>query len=416
MLIKTNLNKLIFYGYRTSSLISSSKLHVSAPTNSQEKQKTVLYDFHNAHGGKIVDFAGWLMPVQYINLGIKESHIHTRTKCSLFDVSHMMQTKVYGKDRFKYIESMTVSDIEGLKPNTGCLTVFTNDQGGIEDDLIVNNTDKDYLYIVSNAGCAEKDFANMKKVEKEMKAKNMDIKLEKLEEHGLIAVQGPKMKDVLQNGVDFDMNNLMFMNTIETDVYGIKNCRVTRCGYTGEDGVEISVPAKHAATLAQKLLDFEQGKICKLAGLGARDTLRLEAGLCLYGNDIDEQTTPVEAGLAWTISKRRRQEMNFPGSEIIMKQLKEKPLIRRVGIKLDKNSGPSARQNMKVLDSNDVEIGKITSGCLSPSLNEQISMGYVNTPSAKAGEKVKVKIRNRFFDAEIVKMPFVPSKYYTSKC
>lgn len=415
MFAKPCLNKSIFNAYRTGALNPTSKLHVSSTLSSHEKaKKTILYDFHERNGGKIVDFAGWLMPVQYNELGIKESHIHTRTNCSLFDVSHMMQTKVYGKDRFKYIESMIVSDIEGLKPNTGCLSVFTNEQGGIEDDLIVNNTDKDYLYVVSNAGCSEKDFANMKRVEEEMRGKDMDVKLERLEEHGLIAVQGPKMKEVLQNGVKFDMSKLMFMNTVEAEVYGIKNCRVTRCGYTGEDGVEISVPAKDAVALADELLQYESGKVCKLAGLGARDTLRLEAGLCLYGNDIDEKTTPVEAGLAWTISKRRRQEKSFPGAEIIMNQLKEKPLIRRVGLKLLKSSGPSARQHMKILNTENVEIGEVTSGCLSPTLNEQIAMAYVKTPFAKAGTKVQVKIRNRIFEAEVVKMPFVPSQYYTS--
>ena len=202
----------------------------------------------------------------------------------------MMQTKVYGKDRFKFIESLIVSDIQSLKANSGALTVFTNELGGILDDLIVSNTSLDYLYIVSNAGCADKDLAHLKRAEELMRANKMDVKLERLEEHGLIALQGPKMKDILQTGVDFDLNKFPFMNTIETNVFGIK-CRVTRCGYTGEDGVEISVPYKHTADLAEKLLEFED---CKLAGLGARDTLRLEAGLCLYGNDIDETTTPVE--------------------------------------------------------------------------------------------------------------------------
>lgn len=290
--------------------LNSSKFHASAYC--LDAQKTCLYDFHKKHGGKIVDFASWMMPVQYNDFGIKESHLHTRKNCSLFDVSHMMQTKVYGKDRFKYIESLIVSDIENLKPDTGCLTVFTNDKGGILDDLIVSNTSKDYLYIVSNAGCSEKDYANLFNTEQAMRAKKMDVKLERLTKHGLIAVQGPKMKEVLQAGVKFDVSKLFFMNTVEAEVFGIKNCRITRCGYTGEDGVEISLPDDQTAELAERFLAYKDGEVCKLAGLGARDTLRLEAGLCLYGNDIDEKTTPIEAGLAWTIGKKRREEKKFP--------------------------------------------------------------------------------------------------------
>lgn len=195
-----------------------------------------------------------------------------------FKVSHMMQTKVYGKDRFKYIESLIVSDIQGLKSNTGCLSVFTNDQGGILDDLIVSSTSSDYLYIVSNAGCSDKDYANMKRAEEEIRSKKMDVKLELLDDYGLIAVQGPQMKEVLQAGVKFDMSKFPFMCTTESEVFGVEGCRVTRCGYTGEDGVEISVPIHKTEELAERLLKFGGGEVCKLAGLGARDTLRLEAG------------------------------------------------------------------------------------------------------------------------------------------
>lgn len=288
-----------------SSFLSSSRslrgFHASALLNGAEeksapKKKTVLYDFHVKHGGKIVDFAGWLMPVQYKDLGIQESHLHTRTKCSLFDVSHMMQTRVFGKDRFKFIESLIVSDIKGLKPNSGTLTVFTNDRGGIIDDLIVSNTSLDYLYVVSNAGCADKDFAHLKRREQEMRDERMDVKLERIDDRALLAVQGPKMQQLLQAGVSFDMSKFPFMNTIEANVFGVEGCRVTRCGYTGEDGVEISVPLEKAAHLAETLLGQDNGNTCKLAGLGARDTLRLEAGLCLYGNDIDDTKTPIEAG------------------------------------------------------------------------------------------------------------------------
>lgn len=391
--------------------ISTSNVFCADSSSAGEKKKTILYDFHLKNGGKIVDFAGWLMPVQYKDLSIQQSHIHTRNNCSLFDVSHMMQTKVYGKDRYKYIESLVVSDIQNLKPNTGTLTVFTNEKGGIIDDLIVSNTSLDYLYIVSNAGCADKDFAHMKRAEETMRAKKFDVKLERIENRALLAVQGPKMRELLQFGVDFDMNKLPFMGTLESSVFKVPNCRITRCGYTGEDGVEISVPLEHADDLASKLINFQNGNVCKLAGLGARDTLRLEAGLCLYGNDIDNTKTPVEAGLAWLIHKKRREQKNFPGADVILKQLSEKPSIKRVGLQMKNDAGPSARQHMKIFDDKN-EIGEVTSGALSPSIKKNISMGYVLTKASKPGTKVLVEIRNKKHEAEIVKLPFVPTRYF----
>lgn len=378
----------------------------------QQPQKTVLYDFHLQHDAKIVDFAGWLMPVQYKDLSLVDSHLHTRSKCSLFDVSHMMQTRVYGKDRYKFIESLVVSDIVGLKPDSGCLTVYTNEKGGIIDDLIVSNTSLNYLYIVSNAGCADKDFEHMKRREEEMRSKKLDVKLERIEDRALLALQGPKMPDLLQAGVKFDLKKLAFMSTIEASVFGIEGCRVTRCGYTGEDGVEISVPKNKAANLASQLIEYQNGTLCKLAGLGARDTLRLEAGLCLYGNDIDDTKTPIEAGLAWTIGKRRRELADFPGAQHILKQIKDKPSQRRVGFEITVNNGPSARQHYKIYDKSGNEIGEVTSGCLSPSLKKNIGMGYVDSKFFKTGSQIVIDIRKKRFDATVVKMPFVPHGYY----
>ena len=414
MIFKNTLSKLI----SESNAIKMAKFHTSSrfSASSDAKQstpkKTILYDFHVSNGGKIVDFAGWLMPVQYGNVGIQESHLFTRNNCSLFDVSHMMQTKVFGKDRFKFIEGLIVTDIKNLKPDSGSLTVFTNEKGGIIDDLIVSNTSKDYLYIVSNAGCADKDFSHMKKKEIEMREHNFDVKLEKIEDRGLLALQGPRMHELLQTGVNFDLKKFPFMNTTEATVFGIKDCRITRCGYTGEDGVEISVPIEHTSDLASILIKNKE--ICKLAGLGARDTLRLEAGLCLYGNDINEETTPIQAGLAWTISKTRREEKNFPGASVILKELKEKPSKKRVGLVMLGKSCPSARQHAKILteDGSD-EIGEVTSGCLSPLLKQNISMGYVRNDLANIGSKLKVEIRGKKYDVQVTKLPFVPTRYFT---
>lgn len=383
-------------------------------TGRQERQasteavmKTQLYDFHKARGGKMVEFAGWSMPVQYKDSHIT-SHMHTREHCSIFDVSHMLQTKVYGKDRVKFMESMIVGDIAELKDNQGTLSLFTNIKGGIMDDLIVTKTDQGYLYVVSNAGCADKDSAHMLARLQEFKSAGHDVDLEFMEE-SLIALQGPSMARVLQKGVRDDLSKLTFMTSVLTPVFGIQGCRVTRCGYTGEDGVEISVPGADVVSLTEKLLDDSE---VKLAGLGARDSLRLEAGLCLYGNDIDETTTPVEATLVWTIGKRRRQARDFPGAAIIVPQIKAKTQRKRVGLI---STGPPVRQHTPILSSDGRVIGEVTSGCPSPCLKQNIAMGYVEAGFSKVGTPIQVEVRKKAIPAVVSKMPFVPTKYYTGQ-
>uniref|UniRef100_A0A8C1LMV7 Aminomethyltransferase n=2 Tax=Cyprinus carpio TaxID=7962 RepID=A0A8C1LMV7_CYPCA len=367
-------------------------------------KKTPLYDFHRAQGGKMVEFAGWSMPVQYKDSHIN-SHMHTRQHCSIFDVSHMLQTKVYGRDRMKFIESLIVGDIAELKDNQGTLSLFTNTKGGIMDDLIVTKTDRGYLYVVSNAGCADKDSAHMQARLQEFKAAGHDVDLEFMEE-SLIALQGPSMAQVLQKGVGDDLRKLTFMTSVLTPVFGIQGCRVTRCGYTGEDGVEISVPSGDVVSLTEKLLADSE---VKLAGLGARDSLRLEAGLCLYGNDIDETTTPVEASLVWTIGKRRRQARDFPGADIIVPQIKTKTQRKRVGLI---STGPPVRQHTPILSSDGRVIGEVTSGCPSPCLKQNVAMGYVEAGFSKVGTSIQVEVRKKAVPAVVSKMPFVPTKYY----
>nr|XP_045612929.1 aminomethyltransferase, mitochondrial-like isoform X2 [Procambarus clarkii] len=369
--------------------------------------KTVLYDFHVAKEGKMVEFAGYSMPVQYGKVGIAPSHNEVRTHCGLFDVSHMLQTKVHGKDRIKYIEKLIVGDIEGLDENTGTLSLFTNEQGGIIDDLICSKTDQGYLYVVSNAGCRDKDLAHMSDHLSSFKAAGGDVELEVINDHALVAVQGPRTAEILQPISEGNLDDLFFMNTRELHVAGIP-CRVTRCGYTGEDGVEISVPNSKAVELCETLV----GLGVRLAGLGARDSLRLEAGLCLYGNDIDDSTTPIEGGLAWTIGKRRRETADFLGAEVILKQLKEKPKRRRIGLTC---SGPPPRTHCPVLDSKGNKIGEVTSGCPAPSLGINIAMAYVPTAFAKAGTQVGVEVRKKTILATVTKMPFVRCNYYNMK-
>uniref|UniRef100_A0A2K5IFY0 Aminomethyltransferase n=1 Tax=Colobus angolensis palliatus TaxID=336983 RepID=A0A2K5IFY0_COLAP len=318
-------------------------------------RRTPLYDFHLAHGGKMVAFAGWSLPVQYRD-SHTDSHLHTRQHCSLFDVSHMLQTKIFGSDRVKLMESLVVGDIAELRPNQGTLSLFTNEAGGILDDLIVTNTSEGHLYVVSNAGCWEKDLALMQDKVRELQNQGRDVGLEVLD-NALLALQGPTAAQVLQASVADDLKKLPFMTSAVMEVFGVSGCRVTRCGYTGEDGVEISVPAAGAVHLATALLKNPE---VRLAGLAARDSLRLEAGLCLYGNDIDEHTTPVEGSLSWTL-------------------------------------------------------GTVTSGCPSPSLKKNVAMGYVPCEYSRPGTMLLVEVRRKQQIAVVSKMPFVPTNYYTLK-
>ncbi|XP_040447756.1 LOW QUALITY PROTEIN: aminomethyltransferase, mitochondrial [Falco naumanni] len=370
-------------------------------------KRTPLDALHRSRGGRMVPFAGWSLPLHY-GQGHLQSHLHTRRHCSLFDVSHMPQTRVYGRDRVRFMESLVVGDIAELKPGQGTLTLLTNERGGIVDDLIVTNTSEDHLYVVSNAGCADKDLAIMRGRAAELQATGSDIHLE-VSDNALLALQGPSMARVLQAGLSDDLAKLSFMNSITTTVFGVPGCRVTRCGYTGEDGVEISVPAGQAVELAERLLHVPE---VWPAGLAARDSLRLEAGLCLYGNDIDETTTPAEAGLLWTLGKRRRTAMDFPGAAIIMAQVKEKPKRKRVGLT---SVGPPIRPHMVILGPKGTPVGTVTSGCPSPSLGKNIAMGYVEAAHSRAGTALAVEVRKKQHPAVVTKMPFVPTQYYMAK-
>ena len=354
----------------------------------------------------MVPFAGYSMPVQYKD-GVLSSHLFCRSNVVIFDVSHMLQTSVKGRDAVAFMESLTVCDVDKLKPNSGSLTVFVTPRGTIIDDLIVNKLSDDELYVVSNAGCAEKDLKLLKDQEKKFWSDGKDVAVEVIKK-SLLAVQGPHMMKLLQPLVNFDMSAMPFMTTTQADVGEIKGVRITRCGYTGEDGVEIRVDNDKVAQLVDLLIS--QATECRLAGLAARDSLRLEAGLCLYGNDIDETTTPNEAGLLWLVGKRRRERGNFPGSDVIMGQLQDKSLLKqkRVGLVIE---GAPARQEAVVKSGSDI-IGKVTSGCPSPSLKQNIAMAYVHSDLAKVGTNLKVNVRNKDYEAVVTKMPFLPTNYY----
>ncbi|XP_072578389.1 aminomethyltransferase, mitochondrial isoform X3 [Vulpes vulpes] len=318
------------------------------------------------------------------------------------------KTKILGCDRVKLMESLVVGDIAELRPNQGTLSLFTNEAGGIEDDLIVTSTSEGYLYVVSNAGCWDKDLALMQGKVRELQNMGSDVSLEVVD-NALLALQGPTATQVLQAGVADDLRKLPFMTSAVMEVFGVSGCRVTRCGYTGEDGVEISVPAAAAVRLAAALLENPE---VKLAGLAARDSLRLEAGLCLYGSDIDEHTTPVEGSLSWTLGKRRRAAMDFPGASVIIAQLKGKVQRRRVGLTCE---GAPVRAHSPILNMEGTVIGTVTSGCPSPCLKKNVAMGYVPSEYSRPGTPLLVEVRRKQQMAVVSKMPFVTTNYYTLK-
>ena len=359
----------------------------------------------------MVPFAGYSMPLQY-KLGISESVLHTRNCVSLFDVSHMLQFLVTGSNATDFMERVVLGDIHGLKQGQSTLSLITNEKGGIIDDCIVNKTKEGHIYVVSNAGNAEKDSQHLIKQLALFEPKGVNIEFQLA--RSLIAIQGPKMPIVLQAGLTDNLEKLYFMNSVFTSVFGIAECRVSRCGYTGADGVEISVPSERVVELVEKLMcqPIPGGGRVELAGLGARDTLRLEAGMCLYGNDIWDEIGPVEAGLTWCIGKRRRKEGGFIGADVILPQIPGKTEKVRVGIT---SAGPPARGGTKVLSSESEEVGEITSGGPSPSLKKNVAMAYIPRALSKAGTALTLQIRNNLVTGTVTKMPFVPSGYYTEK-
>ncbi|KAI9472253.1 MAG: hypothetical protein EXX96DRAFT_583421 [Benjaminiella poitrasii] len=371
---------------------------------SEPVKKTALYDFHVQHGGKMVPFAGYAMPVQYANMGMLASHLHTREKASIFDVSHMLQSRVTGKDRKKFFETLVVADLHQLPVGQGTLSVFTNEQGGIIDDTIVMQHDNS-LYVVSNAGCADKDLAHIRKHLAEFQKRGYEVNFEVITDHSLIAIQGPKAAAALESLVGKSLNDFSFMHGKHLEVAGVP-CHVARSGYTGEDGFELSVPTEEIVRVTEKLLAHPD---VEMAGLGARDSLRLEAGLCLYGNDLDETTTPIEAGLTWTIPKSRRETGGFLGAEHILPQIKGGVTRRRVGLFIE---GAPARQGAEILNGEGQVVGTVTSGCPSPVLKKNIAMGYVKNGLHKKGTELNVKVRNKIQKAVITKMPFVESNYH----
>jgi aminomethyltransferase len=372
-----------------------------ADAGTSNLKSTVLHDLHVARGGKMVPFAGYEMPVQY-PAGILTEHRHTRTQASLFDVSHMGQVTLRGPDGFASaataLERLVPGDIAGLAPGRMRYTMFTNENGGILDDLMATNVG-DYLFLVVNAACKDADIAHLKA------GLSGDIEIGVLEDRALIALQGPAAAEVLSRYAR-DAARMPFMSALPFEIDGSR-LAVTRSGYTGEDGFEISVPAADAVRIAELLLGEAE---VEPAGLGARDSLRLEAGLCLYGHDIDATTTPVEAALTWSIGKRRREEGGFPGDAVVRDQIENGVSRKRVGILPDGRA--PAREGTEITDAAGVAIGSVTSGGFGPSADRPVAMGYVATEYSAKETAVQLVVRGTPRPGKISTMPFVPHRYF----
>ena len=367
--------------------------------------------WHRALGARMVPFAGYALPVQYApegalaarcRGGVIAEHVHARSQAALFDVSHMGQAWLIGPGAAAALERLAPGDIAGLRLGRQRYTLLTNDAGGIIDDLMVSRpaaTDgPERLFLVVNAARKAIDFPHI------AAALPSGLRLETLEDRVLLALQGPRAAEALGRLCPAAAA-LPFMGVTEAAVSGIP-CLISRSGYTGEDGFELSAPAAQAESLADALL--AQPEVAP-AGLGARDSLRLEAGLCLYGHDIDETTTPVEAGLVWVLGKRRRAALDFPGGAAIGAQLTGGTARLRVGLRPDGRA--PARDGTAILTESGAAAGTVTSGGFSPTLNAPIAMGYVPTPLAAAGTRLALSVRGKALPAAVVPLPFVPHRY-----
>ena len=362
--------------------------------------QTPLNALHRSLGGKMVPFAGYDMPVQFPT-GILAEHRHVRAGAGLFDVSHMGQIRLtarQGQSAAAALETLVPGDIAGLKPGQQRYTQFTNDAGGILDDLMVTSTG-DHLLLVVNAACKDADLAHLR-------ARLSDrIEIEPMFARGLLALQGP-LAVVALSRLAPSVARLAFMTGAFARIDGA-DCHVTRSGYTGCDGFEISTPHDACEPIARALLAMAE---VEPIGLGARDSLRLEAGLCLYGHDIDTTTTPVEAGLLWSIGKERRIAGGFPGAAVVQRQIAQGAPRRRVGLKPEGRI--IARENSDIVDASGTKIGTVTSGGFGPSVNGPVAMGYVDRAHAAAGTKLATMVRGKPVPAEIVTMPFVKHVYW----
>jgi aminomethyltransferase len=355
-----------------------------------------LDDWHRAHGARMVPFAGYEMPVQYE--GIIAEHLWTRENAGLFDVSHMGQLLIHGHNVAKALEGLMPGDFQSAADMKPKYSLLLDEEGGIIDDLMATRRGDDF-YIVVNGATKHGDIDYMQR------RLPRDVVIDYMKEQALLALQGPRAAEALEAVVP-GATELGFMQGGPFNWNG-HHLWISRSGYTGEDGFEISVPGVAAAALADAL---NASELVKPIGLGARDSLRLEAGLPLYGHDLDTRTTPVMAGLNFAINKRRRVDGGFPGSMRILAELLNGAPQLRVGFEVEGRQ--PVREGALILDGEGNELGKITSGGFSPSLQRPIAMGYVATPLAEPGTALKLEQRGKLFEARVAAMPFVPHRYH----
>jgi aminomethyltransferase len=369
----------------------------AAEAEPQPQPQTLPLDsWHRSHGGRMVEFAGYWMPVQFE--GIMAEHLWTRENAGLFDVSHMGQLYVHGADAAVALETLLPGELQALPDRKLRYSLLLDESGGIIDDLMATRRGEDF-YLVVNGATKHGDIEAMRQ------ALPGTIYVDHMTSQALLALQGPKAAEVLE-GLIPGVSELGFMEGNAFHAFG-HPLWISRSGYTGEDGFEISVPAVAAEQLADALVADER---VKPIGLGARDSLRLEAGLPLYGHDLDRKTTPVMAGLTFAIQKRRRAEGGFPGAVRILAEIEDGPIEKRVGF--DVEGRQPVREGALVLDGEGNEVGKITSGGFSPSLQRPIAMGYVAAALAEPGTELKLEQRGKLFEARVAAMPFVPHRYH----
>ena len=360
-----------------------------------EVKKTSLNNLHKKYEAKLVEFAGYEMPIQYKD-GIVQEHKFTRSNSGIFDISHMGQLFIFGNDNLTYdLERIFPANLKNLNLNQSKYSFLMNDDGGICDDLIITKTKKGYL-IILNAACKYNDYEIIKSKLKD----KYEIKLD--ETVSLVAIQGPEAKLILGKIIP-GCDDLKFMNG-NNFIFEDSNIYITRSGYTGEDGFEISIKNEKTEIFVEKLIE----KGSKMIGLGARDTLRLEAGLCLYGNDIDIKTSPIEANLKWAIPKNRI-DSEYPGSNVLKKQIENGVKKLRVGIKPE--TRVIARGDTKIYNDNNQEIGKVTSGTFGPSVERSIAMGYVENNYSTIDTKVFLEVRGKKVAANVCNLPFYKKNY-----
>ncbi len=374
---------------------------------SESLKKTPLHALHLELGARMVPFAGYDMPLQYA-AGIMKEHLHTREAAGLFDVSHMGQLALRPQggevaEAARMLERLVPADVLGLRPGRQRYALFTSDTGGILDDLMVANRG-DHLFLVVNAACKEADEAHIRE--------NLvnHVALERLEDRALLALQGPAAAGVMEALAPASAG-MRFMDVAELEVAGA-SCIASRSGYTGEDGFELSVPEARAEAVARALLDHDA--VAPL-GLGARDSLRLEAGLCLYGSDLDTTTSPVEAALEWAIQKARRpggaRAGGFPGAERVFDELAHGPRRRRVGLKPEGRAPVRAGAQLFDAEEDDAPIGKVTSGVFGPSVGGPVAMGYVQHDHTEPGTRLFAEVRGKRLPVEVAETPFVKPNY-----